>query len=196
MLTRLHHRAAVVAAFVAASALVSPAKANITFKPVGHPFGTNGWSQQFSLVSTAPFENLGLALLPSEGDDGTSGFAAPASELYGGSGGALGSVQSFASGGSVEQLLWQSHFTGAPAGQEFILTLFTYDEAMSGSSVQTVSVKWDGSWWSANTSPGITWEQYQDTVSNAGPSIVPTPSAVLLGIFGLMLVGGARRLGR
>ena len=203
MLTTHVRQIAIVGVMLFALACAPTASANITFKPVGHPFGADGWSQQFSLVSTTPFENLGIVLVPTADDDGTSGFAAGAWELSGANGSAPGYVQSFAagdivtgaSGGSTNQLLWQTRFTGTRTGQAFALTLFVYDDILGGSSAQTASVKWDGSWWSVNTSPGVTWEQYQDSVRGAA-TIVPAPSALLLGIIGLALVGGAWRLRR
>jgi len=196
--------AALLAVVIAASA-----RADISFKPVGGSLATDrSWSQQFFLNSATAYQNLGIVMIPSTATGELAGAAEDAWKLDT----PEGSYSTYSAGFDLHALSAEAdratnsqrrrsdYFAiAAEAGQDFNLTVFTYDNALSAASVQTTSATWADSRWTFNTSAGVTWEQYERMLTERmlkpdEPPVVPAPSALLLGVVGLALVRGGRRL--
>jgi hypothetical protein len=88
----------------------------------------------------------------------------------------------------TSDLVWSQHFEGDREGQHFLLTLFAWDNHLQ--SIQTAAALWDGTQWTFGARPGVTWEQFN---SLGGVTGVPAPSAALLAMLGLGLVGTVAR---
>lgn len=167
-----------------------------TFEAVRPPEDASSWYQAFHFGSAQAFTNIGIVLMPTLGDDGTSGFEAPGWDFttidgnpYNYSEVGTITILTAATGDLTNDLYWRSHFLGDKEGQSFILTLFASDDS---GNFQAAAALWDGSSWDFLAPPAITWEEFVELGGIAGVTM-PLPGAALLGLLGLGLVGGIRR---
>lgn len=178
------------------SATEAAQESAFTFEAISDPEDASSWYQAFHFGSAQAFTNIGIVLMPTLGDDGTSGFEAPGWDFttidgnpYSYSEVGTISILTVATGDLTNDLYWRSHFLGDKEGQSFILTLFASDDS---GNYQAAAALWDGSSWDFLAPPAITWEEFVELGGIAGVTM-PLPGAALLGLLGLGLVGGIRR---
>lgn len=200
MISSQHSRSFVILAVAASWSFSAFAHAGLTFGAIGGTVDANSWKQPFQISSTQSFEHVGLVMTPF---DALSGFKTPAWDFSLGNpdsfvGGAVypaifGMQWTVASGTATNDLVWLSHFQGDETQQNFLLTLFAFDDSFN---VEVATAFWDGiSWDFAGHTPGINWDEFVAAGGIAGidTTNVPLPPAALLGLFGLGLVGVVRR---
>lgn len=187
-------------------------RADLSFKPMGQPHDIgSSWFQRFYLDSTMSYDQLGMVITPMVEGGGVWGGVGAAVGLQSGPGtfathgagpgAASNASDASAAGGRLDAMRQQRSVSFAIAvrtPQDFHLTLFTYDDAMSPYSVRTMSAVWGDSRWTFDSPPVITWEQYEEMIRPEQlPPAAPAPSASLLGMMGLALVAKwRRRVGR
>jgi hypothetical protein len=192
------HRVVFTTAFLAL-ACAFPARADLTFESVGGPTDGGSWYQGLHLVTPAPFQNIGLVLIPLPGDDGTAGLKEPEWDFDTIDGNPynyaealdLGDYITVASGDLTNDLYWITHLAGEMADQSFILTVFTFDNRLSFSSIQRAAALWQGTTWDFKTRGGVTWEEFVAAGGTAG--VAPLPGSAMLAAVGLAVVGWRER---
>ncbi len=202
-------RLLVVLGIIMCCGLAASAKADLTFEATSDPIDANSWLQGFELQSDRAFNYVGLLLIPLKGDKG-SGFkedawsfddpdnplAYPnASEFQQRAVANIPGLLSWTSAaavpgeGPVTDLTWWSHFMGDKTYQDFALTLFAFN---SGYDWQGATARWGGTDWTFGFhTRDIEWQAFTDAGGVA--SVIPAPSAVVLGLLGLGIVGVIRR---
>ncbi len=169
---------------------------DFVFEAVAQPVDANSWYQGLHLGTASAFSNVGLVLLPGIGDDGTSGFEGPAWDFSSIDGNPLGFTEvattssfTWATGAATNDLFWRTHFLGDKEGQQFSLTVFVWDDLFN---FQVAGAAWDGVAWNFSAAPTLTFEEFVEIGGIAGIT-APAPSAAVLGMLGMALIGGIKR---
>jgi hypothetical protein len=174
----------------------------IAIEALGDPIPGGSWFQDLHITSNAAFTGLGVGLTDSNGDlyFGLVNSPEPAMDFANGSAGWAQTVfvpsvspvglLAESAGPATTELVWRTHFAD-PTSEPFTMAVFATVD--NGILFDSATATWDGSSWSYNSAPGMSWQQFQQI---AGEGHVPAPSAALLGMMGLGLVGLVSRRGR
>ena len=207
MVGRSKVRGMCVVGVLAALMTTSAVQAELTFVSLGDPVGGGSWFTDFTMRSDlSTFTNVGLAIIPLIGDDGTAGFEEPGWDFTidtGHSAGGysqwtanfLGASLTGAAFDSTYGLSWTSHFAGDDPnpggnGQNFLMTAFVYDGASPWDTVQVAAAMWDGYDWDFRAQPGLSFEEFE---MMGGLPHAAAPPAVALALVGLGMCGWVKR---
>jgi len=183
--------------------IAAPAQGDLTLEALRDPIEGSSWLQNFHLIGPDSFKGLGIILTSNEElspsiDRFYEGFEArPAldfSEAWATEGwredlfllGPEFGHNARAAGVPTNELLWRSHFRDDPDTRAFTMTLFAYDLISDLFPTGSTAAFWSGTEWRFDTTPGVTWEEYQMMTT-------PAPNAALLAAMGLGLVGFIKR---
>lgn len=184
-------------------AAASPVKADLSIQAIDAPSMGGSWFQDFHVGADTSFTQLGISLAKPDASAyfglvnsprpamafrfGTADWA----QIYFGpfpiSTGSMAIAQS-TNGSGVSDLLWRAHFAD-PMTQAFTMTVFAFDDITTTILFDSATASWDGTEWTYNAAPGMSWEEFQGAVATS----IPLPASALLGVLGLGLVAGITR---
>jgi len=181
--------------------LASVATADMSVSAVGYPLMGGSWFQDFHLTSNNSFTRMGIALTNPDATPyfGLVNSGPPAIDFS--AGGTPLWFQTFfgpfpsgpgfiatAFGVPTDDMMWRSHFAD-PLTYPFTMTVFAYDDLTSTTVWDKATATWDGTSWSYGNDTGMSWVEFQSSVSG----IAPVPSAFVMALAGMGGVTWVRR---
>lgn len=201
-----HLRTALTVGLIGTLAGTGSATANLDIRAIDLPMMGGSWYQDFRVSADSSFTQLGVSLAkpdtsayfglvnsPYAAMDFTFGTPGWAQTFFGPFPTDTGSmaIAEATNGSGVYDLLWRAHFAD-PLAQAFTMTVFAFDDITTTTLFDSATASWDGSDWSYDAVPGMSWEEFQGAVATS----IPVPASALLGVLGLGLVAGIVRLWR